>query len=155
MAFYKTPYQSSSKQPGSSQTGADCRRAQFDSWIGKICWRRDRLPTPVFLGFPCGSAGKNPPAMWETWVQSLGWEDPLEKGTGYPLQYSALEHSTDCIVHRVAKNRTRLSDFHFTSHIYGIKRPESLCHLFPKYLLHAYIHSIHSFNNQGRSLTLC
>ena len=23
---------------------------------------------------------KNPPAMWETWVQSLGWEDPLEKG---------------------------------------------------------------------------
>ena len=32
---------------------------------------------------------KNPPAMWETWVQSLGWEDPLEKGwVGYPLQYS-------------------------------------------------------------------
>ena len=25
---------------------------------------------------------KNPPAMWETWVQSLGWEDPLEKGKG-------------------------------------------------------------------------
>ena len=23
---------------------------------------------------------KNPPAMWETWVQSLSWEDPLEKG---------------------------------------------------------------------------
>ena len=23
---------------------------------------------------------QNPPAMWETWVQSLGWEDPLEKG---------------------------------------------------------------------------
>jgi len=23
---------------------------------------------------------KNPPAMWETWVQSLGWEDPLEGG---------------------------------------------------------------------------
>ena len=23
---------------------------------------------------------KNPPAMWETWVQSLGWEDPMEKG---------------------------------------------------------------------------
>ena len=22
---------------------------------------------------------KNPPAVWETWVQSLGWEDPLEK----------------------------------------------------------------------------
>ena len=25
--------------------------------------------------------GKNPPPMWETWVQSLGWEDPLEKET--------------------------------------------------------------------------
>ena len=33
-------------------------RPQFDSWVEKIPWRRDRLPTPVFLGFPCGSAGK-------------------------------------------------------------------------------------------------
>ena len=89
-------------------------------FLRKIPWRRDRLPTPVFLGFPCGSAGKesscnagdlgsipglgrsagerrsyplqcswaslvgqlvkNPPAMQETWVQPLGWEDPLEKG---------------------------------------------------------------------------
>ena len=80
--------------------------------------KRDRLPTPVFLGFPGGSDGKgstcnggdlglipelvrspgkginyplqyswtslvaqmvkNLPAMWETWVQLLGWEDPLE-----------------------------------------------------------------------------
>ena len=30
----------------------------FDSWVGKICWRMDRLLAPVFLGFPCGSAGK-------------------------------------------------------------------------------------------------
>ena len=29
-----------------------------DSWVGKICWRTDRLSTPVFSGFPCGSAGK-------------------------------------------------------------------------------------------------
>ena len=89
------------------------------SWVGKIFWRRDRLPTPVFLGCPGGSdskesacnAGdptlipglgrssgegigyplqyswvslvaqpvKNPPARWETWVRSLGWEDLLEK----------------------------------------------------------------------------
>ena len=35
-----------------------CRRPWFDSWVGKICWRRDSLHTPVFLGFPCGSAGK-------------------------------------------------------------------------------------------------
>ena len=38
---------------------------------------------------------ENLPAMWETWVQSLGWEDPLEKGTCYPLQYSGLENSMD------------------------------------------------------------
>ena len=30
----------------------------FDFWVGKTCWRRERLPTPVFSGFPCGSAGK-------------------------------------------------------------------------------------------------
>ena len=35
-----------------------CRRPQFYSRVRKIPWRRDRLPTPVFLGFPCGSAGK-------------------------------------------------------------------------------------------------
>ena len=58
---------------------------------------------------------KNLPVMWETWVPSLGWEDPLEKGKDYPLQYSGLENSMDCIVHGVTKSRTRLSDFHFTS----------------------------------------
>ena len=67
---------------------------------------RDRLPTPVFLGFPWAQLVKNPPAMQETWVQSLGWEDPLEKGKDYPLQYSGLENSMDCIVHGVTKSPT-------------------------------------------------
>ena len=40
----------------------------FYSWVGKICWRRDRLPTPVFLGFPAVQLVKNPPAIWKTWV---------------------------------------------------------------------------------------
>ena len=35
-----------------------CRRSQFDSWVGKIPWRRDRIPTPVFLAFPCVSGGR-------------------------------------------------------------------------------------------------
>ena len=62
---------------------------------------------------------KNPPAAWETWVQSLGWEDPLEQGKANPLQYTDLENSMNCKVHGVAKSSTRLSDFHFTSlHIY-------------------------------------
>ena len=41
---------------------------------------------------------KNPPTMRETWVWSLGGEDPLEKGRAYALQYSGLENSMDCIV---------------------------------------------------------
>ena len=32
------------------------------------------------MGFPVAQLVKNTPAMWETWVWSLGWEDPLEKG---------------------------------------------------------------------------
>ena len=49
---------------------------------------------------------KNLPAMQETWVQSLGWEDPLEKGKAahFPLQYSHLENSIT--VHGVAKSWT-------------------------------------------------
>ena len=38
---------------------------------------------------------KNPPAMRETWVRSLGWKDPPGEGKGYPLQYSGLENSMD------------------------------------------------------------
>ena len=38
---------------------------------------------------------QNLPAMWETWVQSLGQEDPLQKRTGNPLQYSCLENPLD------------------------------------------------------------
>ena len=78
-------------------------------------WRRDRLPTPGFLGLLVAQLVKNPPAMCETWVQSLGWEDPLDKGkAGYPLQYSGLENSMDSIVHGVTKSWTQQSDFHFT-----------------------------------------
>ena len=37
---------------------SEARRPRFNSWVGKIHWRTDTLPTPVFLGFPGGSAGK-------------------------------------------------------------------------------------------------
>ena len=54
--------------------------------------------------------GKNLPAMKETRVQSLGWEDPGE-GNGNPLQYSCLENPIDrgawqTTVHGVAKSQT-------------------------------------------------
>ena len=57
-------------------------------------------------------------AMRETWVQSLGRDDPLQ-GNGNLLQYSCLENPMDggawwAAVHGVAKSWTRLSDFTFT-----------------------------------------
>ena len=47
---------------------------------------------------------KNLPAMREIWVQSLGWKKSPGEGKGYPLQYSGLENSMDCIVHGVAES---------------------------------------------------
>ena len=41
-----------------AQLVKDLPAMQFDSWIGKIPWKRDRLPTLVFLGFPGGSDSK-------------------------------------------------------------------------------------------------
>ena len=70
---------------------------------------------------------KNPPAMRETWVRSLGWEDPPAEGKGYPFQYSGLENFMDCIVHGVAESWTRLSNFHLYIYVY-IERDDSLCY---------------------------
>ena len=48
---------------------------RFDSWVGKIHWRRDRLPTPVFLGFLCGSAGKESTcnSRFNPWGGKMPW----------------------------------------------------------------------------------
>ena len=56
---------------------------------------------------------KNLPAVRETRVRSLGWEDSPGEVKGYPLQNSGPENSTDGIVHGVPKSC--LSDFHFHS----------------------------------------
>ena len=70
----------------------------------KTPWRRDKLPTPVFLGFPCGSAGKEP-ACGERDLGSIpGLGRSPGEGNGYPLQYSGLENSMDFIVQGVAKS---------------------------------------------------
>ena len=83
----------------------------FNSRVGKI-WRKDRLPTPVFLGCPGGSAGKKSACN----VGDLGLIPGLGRssgeGKGYPLQYSGLENPMDSIVHGVAKSRTQLSNCH-------------------------------------------
>ena len=60
---------------------------------------------------------KNLPAMRETWVQSLGCEERLEKG--YPLQYSGLENSMDGVEYTwsgVARSQTECPPLHFTYH---------------------------------------
>ena len=84
----------------------------FDSWVGKIPWRRDRLPTPVFLGFPGGSAGKESTFNAGDLGSIPGLGRSPGEGNGYPLQYSGLENSMDCTVHGVATSLTGLSDFH-------------------------------------------
>ena len=80
-----------------------------NSWVGNICGRRDRLPTHSWaslvaqqrIRLQCGRPGFNP------WVGRYPGE-----GKGYPLQYSGLENSMDCIVPGVAKSQTWLSDFY-------------------------------------------
>ena len=59
----------------------------------EIHWRRDRLPTPVFLGFPCGSAGKESACNVENLGSIPGLGRSPREGKGYPLQYSGLENS--------------------------------------------------------------
>ena len=67
----------------------------------------------VLLGFPGGSTGKESTCNVGDLGSIPGLGRSPGEGNGYPLQYSGLENSIDCIVHGVAKSRTRLSDFHF------------------------------------------
>ena len=96
--------------PDNSRICLQCRRPWFNSWIRKICWRQDRLPTRVFLGFRCGLAGKESTHNAGS-LPGLG-RSPGE-GKGYQLQDFGLENSEDYIVHGIAKNWTWLSGFHF------------------------------------------
>jgi len=84
-------------------------------WGGGVLFIRTET-TPIkgeHMGFPDSLVGKestcNPgdPGLLPGWGRSSG------EGIGYPLQYSGLEYSMDCIAHGVTKSRTRLSDFHF------------------------------------------
>ena len=58
---------------------------------------------------------KNLPAMQETWVQSLGWEDPLKEGMASHSSILAWRIPMDrgawrAAIHGVAKSQTQLSD---------------------------------------------
>ena len=52
----------------------------------------------------------------------LGSGRSAGEGKGYPLQYSGLENSMDCIVRGVAKSWTQVNDFHFTHDVWDVLR---------------------------------
>ena len=62
-----------------------CRRPQFNLWVGKIPSKRDRLPTPVFLGFPGGSAGKESTCNVEDLGSIPGLGRSSREGNSYTL----------------------------------------------------------------------
>ena len=82
-----------------------CRRPPLDSWVWKIQWRRDRLPTPAFLGFPCGSAGKESSCNVGDLGSIPGLGRSLGEGKGCPLQYSGLQNFRDYTVHGIIQAR--------------------------------------------------
>ena len=86
----------------------------WDSRVGKILGEGLGHPLQYSWASLVAQLVKNPPAVWETWVQSLGWEDPLEKGKATHSHVPAWRNSMDCIVRGVANSRIRLSGFPFT-----------------------------------------
>ena len=80
------------------------QETQFNFWVTKISWRRDRLSAAVFLGFPGGSAGKESACNVGTLGSIPGLGGSPRGGNSYPLQYSDLGNSMDCIVHGIAKS---------------------------------------------------
>ena len=73
------------------------------------------LPTPVFLGFLGGSAGKESACNAGDLGSIPGLGRSPGEGKGYSLQYSCLENSIDCIVRRLTKSHmTEQLSFHFT-----------------------------------------
>ena len=70
------------------------------------------------MGFPCGLAGKESACNEGDLGLIPGLGRSPGEGKGYPLQYSGLDNSMDCIVHGVAKSWTRLSNFHSVNRLY-------------------------------------
>ena len=75
-------------------------------FLGQEDLLKDSLPAPIFLGFSCGSAGKESACKAGDLSLIPGLGRSPGEGKGYPFQYSGLENSTDCKVHVVAKSQT-------------------------------------------------
>ena len=81
----------------------------------KPCEKHFRGLFLILLGFPGSSAGKESACNVGDLGLIPGFGRFPGEGKGYPLQYSGLENSMDCIVHGDTKSQTQLSDFHFHS----------------------------------------
>ena len=75
------------------------------------------------LGFPGGLAVKKSTSNEGDLGSIPGFGRSPGEGNSYPLQYSGLEKSMDCIVHGVTKSQIRLSDFHF--HVKNSEKADS------------------------------
>ena len=89
-------------------------KATYSPWDCKESDTTEQLTLSLWASLVAQTV-KNLSVMQETQVQSLAWEDPLEKRNGYPLQHSFLENSVDrgvwgTTVHGVAKSQTQLRD---------------------------------------------
>ena len=87
-------------------------------------------PQGHFIGVPKSFPGDSDGKESTSKVRDLGSVPGLGRhpgeGKAYPLQYSGLENSMDCIVHGVTKSWTRRSDFHF--HLGGL-RNQKRCYI--------------------------
>ena len=92
----------------------------WSSFVHRYFWHKHpySLIQHMFLVSLIAQLVKNLPAMWETWVWSLDWEDPLGKGKAAHSSILGwrIPWTVACIVHGVAKSWTQLSEFHFHFH---------------------------------------
>ena len=146
-------------QPSGFKIPPPYMQIQLDSTISymEICIYTIHISTYTdcavlccLLGFPDSSVGKESacnagdPSLIPGSGRSPG------EGKRYPLQYSGLENSMDCIVHGVAKSQTRLRDFHFQFH--GVYyRKTSICQWtcsVQTELVKSQLYTVHKFGNQ-------
>ena len=100
----------------------NCRRVKIDRYIFfqlsvatiALLPQTKYIPNLFIITTKVARNAGDLPAMRETWVPPLGWEDPLEKGKATHSFWSGEFHGL-YIVHGVTKSRTQLSDFHQSS----------------------------------------
>ena len=101
-------------------------QARILAWVAisfsrGFSWPRDQTHVLCLLHWQAGSLPVVPPGKLPRGATAHvgdlgsipGLGRSLGEGKGYPIHYSGLENSMDCIIHGVTKNWTRLSDFHF------------------------------------------